>query len=93
MDQYSRWLRQRTQSLLAHKQVAIEGGLAPVSLPLFQGVRLDAAGDGFSLSCMVILLGCENDQDGVKSSVCARRAVSAFRVTSAAPAAKWRGRV
>ena len=26
--------------------------LAPVNLPLFQGVRLDVAGDGFSLSCI-----------------------------------------
>jgi len=33
------------------------GGLAPVNLPLFQGVRLDVAGDGFSLSCIIILLG------------------------------------
>jgi hypothetical protein len=39
--------------------------LAPVSFPLFQGVRLGAAWDGFSLSCMVVLLLCENDQHGL----------------------------
>src|SRR5450755_1751101 len=32
------------------------GGLAPISLPLFQGARLAAVGAGISLSCMVILL-------------------------------------
>jgi hypothetical protein len=32
------------------------GGLAPISLPLFQGVRLGAVEAGISLSCMVSLL-------------------------------------
>src|ERR1700680_5154045 len=41
------------------------GGLAPTNLPLFQGTRFGAAGAGVSLSCMVILLVCENDQHGL----------------------------
>src|ERR1700693_3297950 len=43
------------------------GGLAPTNLPLFQGTRFGAAGVGLSLSCMVILLVCENDQHGLNA--------------------------
>src|ERR1022692_4094092 len=39
------------------------GGLAPVSFPLFQGVRLGAGSSELALSCMVVLLGyTEGDQ-------------------------------
>src|SRR6202166_4298037 len=43
------------------------GGLAPTNLPLFQGTRFGAAGAGVLLSCMVILLVCENDQHGLNA--------------------------
>src|SRR5471030_2075369 len=33
------------------------GGLAPVSFPLFQGIRLGADSSELALSCMVVLLG------------------------------------
>jgi hypothetical protein len=40
------------------------GGLAPTSLPLFQGPRLSERATEASLSCMVILLVAENGQHG-----------------------------
>ena len=40
------------------------GGLAPTSLPLFQGPRLSEGATEASLSCMVILLVGENGQHG-----------------------------
>src|SRR5271169_2652079 len=54
------------------------GGLAPVNLPLFQGVRLDVAGDDFSLSCIIILLVCENDQHGLYSTAPALGSASSY---------------
>src|ERR1700690_4336240 len=44
------------------------GGLAPTSLPLFQGARLGAGATDVSMSCMVILLVGENDQHGLNAS-------------------------
>src|SRR5664279_5670586 len=38
------------------------GGLAPVSFPLFQGIRLGADSSELALSCMVALLGYRGDQ-------------------------------
>src|SRR5260370_42577150 len=41
--------------------VGRKGGLAPISLPLFQGVRL-LGGEQFSLSDMIVLLCYEDDE-------------------------------
>jgi hypothetical protein len=54
------------------------GGLAPISLAVFQGGRLDAAGAEVSSSCMVILLVFENDQHGLTASVPGRQSASAI---------------
>jgi hypothetical protein len=43
--------------LIAQTCFGRSGGLAPMSLPLFQGVRLVAANSYASLSGMVVLLG------------------------------------
>src|SRR5579864_6416633 len=52
------------------------GGLAPISLPLFQAGRLGAAGAEVSSSCMVLLLVSENDQHGL---------IAAFRLVNRRP--------
>jgi len=57
---------------------AVGGGLAPISLPLFQGGRLGAAGAEVSSSCMVILLVSENDQHGLIAGFPARQSASAI---------------
>jgi hypothetical protein len=51
-------VRLSTWSLVRMDQTCFgrSGGFAPVSLPLFQGRRLDVVGTAFSVSCMVILL-------------------------------------
>src|ERR1700694_514140 len=43
------------------------GGFAPVSLPLFQGVRVGGVGLSLSLSCMDILLCYEDDEHASRS--------------------------
>src|SRR5216684_8928358 len=57
-------LRSATWSLVRIDQTCFgrSGGLAPTSLPLFQGPRLSEAATEASLSCMVILLVGENGQ-------------------------------
>src|SRR5216683_5737537 len=57
-------LRSVTWSLVRIDQTCFgrSGGLAPISLPLFQGPRLSVGATEASLSCMVILLVGENGQ-------------------------------
>src|SRR6266581_9773422 len=42
------------------------GGFAPVSLPLFQGIRLDATGVGFSLSSHRLLTWFSKVREAIK---------------------------
>src|SRR5258708_31318663 len=72
-------LRSATWSLVRIDQTCFgrSGGLAPTSLPLFQG-RLDAITAWVSLSCMVILLVSENDQHGLSASVPDRQSASGY---------------
>src|SRR5262245_48384104 len=49
------WIISRV--LIAHTCFGRNGGLAPVSLPLFQGVRVRAVKRQLSLSVMILLLG------------------------------------
>src|SRR5712675_498211 len=73
-------LRSAIWSLVRIDQTCLgrSGGLAPISLPLFQAARFGAV--SVSLTCMVILLACENDQHGLNSTqalrVANRRPVS-----------------
>src|SRR5262245_39122107 len=46
-----------SRALIAHTCFGRNGGLAPVSLPLFQGVRIRAVKRQLSLSVMILLLG------------------------------------
>jgi hypothetical protein len=68
------------------------GGLAPTSLPLFQGPRLSEGATGASLSCMVILLVSENDQHGLGASVPGHRLASAIRAIPVAASHEARRR-
>jgi hypothetical protein len=52
------------------------GGLAPISLPLFQGVRLLGSAQ-FSLSDMIVLLCYEDDEHAPQPE--GRERMSAFR--------------
>src|SRR5271156_6991845 len=52
------------------------GGLAPISLPLFQGARL-LGGEQFSLSDMIVLLCYEDDEHAPRPE--GRETMSAFR--------------
>jgi hypothetical protein len=52
------------------------GDLAPISLPLFQGVRL-LDGDQFSLSDMIVLLSYEDEEHAPQGP--GRETMSAFR--------------
>src|SRR5262245_28223862 len=49
------WIISRV--LIAHTCFGRNGGLAPVSLPLFHGVRVRAVKRQLSLSAMILLLG------------------------------------
>jgi hypothetical protein len=71
-------LRSAIWSLVRIDQTCLgrSGGLAPISLPLFQAARFGAA--LVSLSCMVILLACENDQHGLNASAPGRQSASGF---------------
>src|SRR5258708_12578329 len=72
-------LRSAAWSLVRIDQTCFgrSGGLAPTSLPLFQG-RLDAITAWVSLFCMVILLVSENDQPGLSASVPDRQSASGY---------------
>src|SRR3954469_20747620 len=52
-------VRPSTCSLVRIDQTCLgrRGGFAPISFPLFQGIRLSAGSSEFALSCMVVLLG------------------------------------
>jgi hypothetical protein len=67
------------------------GGLAPTSLPLFQGPRLSEVATEASSSCMAILLVGENGQHGLNASVPGRRLASAIEASFAATASKRGG--
>src|SRR6266852_2192519 len=73
-------LRFATWSLVRIDQTCFgrSGGLAPISLPLFQPPRLGAVATGASLSCMVILLVFENDQHGLNAIVSGRQSASGY---------------
>jgi hypothetical protein len=73
-------LRSATWSLVRIDQTCFgrSGGLAPISLPLFQAPRLGATEAKASLSCMVILLVGENSQHDLNARVSARLSASAI---------------
>src|SRR6266508_2304541 len=56
------------------------GCFAPISLPLFQGLRLDTVGAEFSWSCMVISSIDEGDQDAAAGGESAEIALGSGRL-------------
>ena len=68
------WIISRV--LIAHTCFGRNGGLAPVSLPLFQGVRVRAVKRQLSLSVMILLLGYWAEEHAVPAAVDVRNHVS-----------------
>src|SRR5450759_1293819 len=53
----SKTLQRLTTVRIAQTCFCRSGGFAPVSFPLFQGIRLGVGSSKFAISCMVALLG------------------------------------
>jgi hypothetical protein len=73
----ARLFAQANHDVMNESRLAVSSN-RPDNEPLFQGVRLDVAGNDFSLSCIIILLVCENDQHGLNSTAPALRSASAY---------------